>query len=59
MKIKMFSNAEALTINSISNLGINEGLDMNTYKIAVMIVKESLNQLEESPELKKLNIKLN
>ena len=59
MKIKMFSNAEALTINSISNLGFNEGLDMNTYKIAVMIVKESLNQLEQTPELKELNIKLN
>ena len=59
MKIKMFSNAEALTINSISNLGFNEGLDMNTYKIAVMIVKESLNQLEQTPELKKHNIELN
>jgi len=58
MKIKMFSNAEALTMNSISSLDI-KGLDMNTYKIAVMIVKESLNQLEQTPELKKHNIELN
>ena len=58
MKIKMFSNAEALTMNSISNLAL-KGLDVNTYKIAVMIVKESLNQLEQTPELKKHNIELN
>jgi hypothetical protein len=35
------------------------GLDPQTLKLLVKVVAHSLNQLEESPELKKLNIKLN
>ena len=59
MKIKLFNNAEALTLNALEDLNEFKGLDPQTLKLMVKVVAHSLNQLEESPELKKLNIKLN
>ena len=59
MKIKTFTNAEALTLNALEDLNEFRGLDPQTLKLLVKVVAHSLNQLEESPKLKKLNIKLN
>lgn len=59
MKIKLFNNAETLTYNALADMEDFGGLDPQTLKLLVKVVAHSLNQLEESPELKKLNIKLN
>ncbi len=59
MKIKLFNNAEALTLNALEDLKEFRGLDPQTLKLLVKVVGHSLNQLENTPELKKLNIKLN
>lgn len=59
MKIKTFTNAEALTLNALEDLKEFRGLDPQTLKLLVKVVANSLNQLENTPELKKLNIKLN
>jgi hypothetical protein len=59
MKIKTFTNAESLTLNALEDLNEFRGLDPQTLKLLVKVVAHSLNQLEESPKLKKLNIKLN
>jgi len=59
MKVKLFNNAQALTLNALEDLNEFRGLDPQTLKLLVKVVAHSLNQLEESPELKKLNIKLN
>ena len=59
MKIKLFNNAESLTLNALEDLKEFRGLDPQTLKLLVKVVGHSLSQLEESPELKKLNIKLN
>ena len=59
MKVKLFNNAQSLTLNALEDLNEFRGLDPQTLKLLVKVVGHSLNQLEESPELKKLNIKLN
>ena len=59
MKVKLFNNAQALTLNALEDLNEFRGLEPQTLKLLVKVVGHSLNQLEESPELKKLNIKLN
>ncbi len=59
MKVKLFNNAEALTLNALEDLNEFRGLDPQTLKLIVKVVGHSLNQLEQTPELKELNIKLN
>ena len=59
MKVKLFNNAEALTLNALEDLKEFRGLEPKTLKLLVKVVAHSLNQLENTPELKKLNIKLN
>ncbi len=59
MKLKLFNNAEALTLNALEDLKVFKGLEPQTLKLLVKVVAHSLNQLENTPELKKLNIKLN
>jgi len=59
MKVKLFNNAQSLTLNALEDLKEFKGLDPQTLKLIVKVVGHSLNQLENTPELKKLNIKLN
>ena len=59
MKVKLFNNAEALTYNALAYMEEFRGLEPQTLKLMVKVVAHSLNQLENTPELKKLNIKLN
>ena len=59
MKIKLFNNAEVLTLNALEDLNEFRGLDPQTLKLLVKVVGHSLNQLEQTPELKKHNIELN
>lgn len=59
MKVKLFYNAETLTFNALADLKEFKGLDPQILKLMVKVVAHSLNQLENTPELKKLNIKLN
>ena len=59
MKVKLFNNAESLTLNALEDLKEFKGLDPQTLKLIVKVVGHSLNQLEQTPELKELNIKLN
>jgi hypothetical protein len=59
MKVKLFNNAQALTLNALEDLNEFKGLDPQTLKLLVKVVGHSLNQLEQTPELKELNIKLN
>ncbi len=59
MKVKLFNNAQALTLNALEDLNEFRGLDPQTLKLLVKVVGHSLNQLEQTPELKELNIKLN
>jgi len=59
MKVKLFNNAESLTLNALEDLNEFRGLEPQTLKLIIKVVGHSLNQLEQTPELKKLNIKLN
>ncbi len=59
MKVKLFNNAQSLTLNALEDLNEFRGLDPQTLKLLVKVVGHSLNQLEQTPELKELNIKLN
>ena len=59
MKVKLFNNAQALTLNALEDLNEFRGLEPQTLKLIVKVVGHSLNQLEQTPELKELNIKLN
>ena len=59
MKVKLFNNAQSLTLNALEDLNEFRGLEPQTLKLIVKVVGHSLNQLEQTPELKELNIKLN
>ena len=59
MIVKLFNNAQALTLNALEDLNEFRGLDPQTLKLLVKVVGHSLNQLEQTEQLKKLNIKLN
>ena len=59
MKVKLFNNAQSLTLNALEDLKEFRGLDPQTLKLLVKVVGHSLNQLEQTPELKKYNIELN
>ena len=59
MKVKLFNNAQSLTLNALEDLNEFRGLDPQTLKLLVKVVAHSLNQLENTPELKEFNINLN
>tara|TARA_R100001460_G_scaffold43241_1_gene79507 strand:+ start:131 stop:310 length:180 start_codon:yes stop_codon:yes gene_type:complete len=59
MKVKLFNNAQALTLNALEDLNEFRGLEPQTLKLLVKVVGHSLNQLEQTEQLKKHNIKLN
>ena len=59
MKVKLFNNAESLTLNALEDLNEFRGLEPQTLKLLVKVVGHSLNQLEQTEQLKKHNIKLN
>jgi hypothetical protein len=60
--IKVFSNAEILTLNAIETLSkqnINTKLDPHTFRLINAIVHNVCYQLEQTEELKQHNITLN
>lgn len=60
--IKIFSNAEILTLNAIETLSkqnINTKLDPHTFRLINAIVHNVCYQLEQTTELKQHNITLN
>lgn len=60
--IKLFSNAEILTLNALDTLSkqnINTKLDPHTFKLINYIVHDVCHQLEQTEEFKKHNITLN
>tara|TARA_S200002703_G_scaffold60767_1_gene52643 strand:- start:242 stop:490 length:249 start_codon:yes stop_codon:yes gene_type:complete len=57
-ELKLFSNSEALTYNSINKLNI-DNITLNQYKIINKIVWDVCNQLEKNAALKNHKIKIN
>ena len=58
LKIKMFSNSETLTLNALGKLKAGK-LNPKTFKLINAVVWEVVDQLEQTKEFKKLNIKIN
>ena len=56
--IKIFSNSEALTLNALDKLNAGK-LNPQTFKLINAVVWNVVNQLEQTEELKKHNIKIN
>jgi hypothetical protein len=56
--IKLFSNSEILTLNALGKLKTGE-LNPKTFKLINAVVWDVVNQLEQTKEFKKLNIKIN
>ena len=60
MKIKMFSNSEILTCNALGKvLKKSEKLNPHTFKLINAVVWNVIDQVENTPQLKKYNIKIN
>jgi hypothetical protein len=60
IKIKAFSNSEILTGNALGKLlNESEKLDPQTFKLINAVVWNVIDQLENTPQLKKYNIKIN
>jgi len=60
IKIKAFSNSEILTSNALGRLlNESEKLDPQTFKLINAVVWNVIDQLENTPQLKKYNIKIN
>ena len=59
LKIKPFSNAEILAGNALGKLIGNEKIDPKTFKLINAVVWSVCDQLENAPELKKHDIKIN
>ena len=59
IKIKFSSNAEILACNALPKLLDGESLDPHTLKLICAVVWNVIDQLEDTPELKKYNIKIN
>ena len=56
--IKLFSNSEALTFNALDKLNASK-LNPQTFKLITAVVWNVINQLEQTEQLKKHNIKIN
>jgi hypothetical protein len=60
IKIKPFSNSEILTCNALGKLlSESEKLDPQTFRLLNAVVWNVIDQLENTPQLKKYNIKIN
>lgn len=60
IKIKTFSNSEILTSNALGKLlDDSDKLDIQTFKLINAVVWNVIDQLEDTPQLKKYNIKIN
>lgn len=60
IKIKPFSNSEILTGNALGKLlNESERLDPQTFKLINAVVWNVIDQLENTPQFKKYNIKIN
>jgi len=59
IEIKAFSNAEILAGNALGKLIGTEKIDPQTFKLINAVVWNVCNQLENTPQLKKHNIKIN
>jgi len=59
IEIKAFSNAEILSGNALGKLIGNDKIDPQTFKLINAVVWNVCNQLENTPQLKKHNIKIN
>jgi hypothetical protein len=60
IKIKAFSNSEILTGNALGKLlNESEKLDPQAFKLINAVVWNVIDQLEDTPQLKKYNIKIN
>jgi len=59
INIKAFSNAEILTGNALGKLIGDEKIDPQTFKLINAVVWNVCNQLENTPQLKKHDFKIN
>jgi len=60
MKIKITSNSEILTSNALGKvLSKSEKLNPYTFKLINAVVWNVIDQVENTPQLKKYNIKIN
>lgn len=56
----MFSNSEILTCNALGKvLKKSEKLNPHTFKLINAVVWNVIDQVENTPQLKKYNIKIN
>ena len=60
LSIKIISNSEILTSNALGKLlHKSEKLDPQTFKLINAVVWNVIDQLENTPQLNKYNIKIN
>ena len=59
INIKPFSNAEVLTGNALGKLIGDEKIDPQTFKLINAVVWNVCSQLENTPQLKKHELKIN
>ena len=59
INIKAFSNAEILAGNALGKLIGDEKIDPQTFKLINAVVWNVCNQLENTPQLKKHELKIN
>lgn len=59
IKIKPFSNAEILAGNALGKLIGNEKIDPKTFKLINAVVWNVCHQLENTPQLKEHDMKIN
>ena len=59
INIKAFSNAEILTGNALGKLIGDEKINPQTFKLINAVVWNVCNQLENTPQLKKHDFKIN
>ena len=59
ISIKAFSNAEILAGNALGKLIGDEKIDPQTFKLINAVVWNVCDQLENTPQLKKHDIKIN
>jgi hypothetical protein len=59
INIKAFSNAEILAGNALGKLIGDEKIDPQTFKLINAVVWNVCNQLENAPQFKKHELKIN
>ena len=58
-KIEIFSQSEILTLNALSKLNAFKGLNPSILKLINAVVYNVCEQLEQTEDFKKHNIKIN